>query len=382
MAWTSDAPECEGMSPTAPSAGRTRLWHADRVEAWWWAFVAVNSYGILLFRDWATVPFHFIWIGLSLLYGWRAWSTRATAISLALIAGVTGGTLLADVLSGHQTADELTEVPLMSAVFIAMVFHVRRRVAAQRETERVSEHNLALLERERRLVQDASHVLRTPLTIALGHAELLQRTTEGLAAEDAQVVVDELHRLKRTTDRLLSLARSEQPGFLSRVPLSVQQLVPATANRWRATHPAVGIGSVDDARVTADPDHVTEALDEMIGNAVAHTPDGTPIEVSAARRGAFVVVAVGDRGPGIPPDLAPDLFDRFARGPSPCGRGAGLGLAIVKAISEAHGGRVEVRERAGGGAVFEMWLPLATGEPAAEARPRVEPRAVLTTADD
>ena len=334
------------------------LWHRHQVEIWWWVFVGVNAWGILMLREWATVPFHFIWIGLSLIYGWRVWSIRATAAALGVIVVVTGATLLTDVVTGDQAVDELTEIPLMAAVFIAMVLFVRRSATAQRQTELVSEHNLALLEESRRLVQDASHVLRTPLTIALGHAELLQRTTSDPdAAEDAQVVVDELHRLKKTTDRLLELAKSEQPDFLYRVETSLGHLVETTATRWTGTHSEVQLGPVEDTVAWVDPDRVAEALDEVIGNAIVHTPPGTAISVSAHGEDGQHVIAVSDRGPGVPLEALPGIFDRFAHSTESDHRGVGLGLAIVQAICERHGGVAVVRPRPGGGSVFELRLP-------------------------
>jgi signal transduction histidine kinase len=341
--------------------GRLRtLWSHHQVEIWWWVFVAINVWGIVMLREWATVPFHFIWIGLSLIYGWRVWSIRATAAALAAIVVVTGAALLDDVIAGDQAADELTEIPLMSAVFIAMVFFVRRSEAAQRQTQRVSEHNLALLEESRRLVQDASHVLRTPLTIALGHAELLQRTTSDPdAAEDAQVVVDELHRLKKTTDRLLQLAKSEQPDFLYPVETSLGHLVTTTTTRWIGTHSEVRLGSVEDTVAWVDPDRVAEALDEVIGNAIVHSPQGTPISVSARREDGHHLISVSDRGPGVPDSVMPGIFERFAHSTDSDHRGVGLGLAIVRAICEGHGGSVKVNARPGGGSVFELRLPVS-----------------------
>jgi len=336
-----------------------RGWRHHRIEVGWWIFVGVNAWGILMLREWATVPFHFIWIGLALIYGWRVWTLPSTSAALGVIILVTGLTLGADVVNGDQPADELTEIPLMSAVFVAMVFYARRNVAAQKETERVSEHNLTLLEHGRRFVQDASHILRTPLTIALGYAEVLQRTTvDPGAAEDAQVVIDELTRLKKTTDRLLGLAKSEQPDFLYPVETSVAELVTSVASRWMGTHPAIGLGRVEETVTSVDPDRVVEALDEMISNAVLHTPDGTPIEISARRDGAYQVLSVSDSGPGVPDFLVQAIFDRFAHLRQTGSHGVGLGLAIVKAIAEAHGGDVRVKNRREGGSTFEVWLPL------------------------
>jgi len=335
------------------------FWRQYRVEIGWWVFVLLNVAGILIFREWATVPFHFIWISLSLLYGWRVWTTRATSVALATIIIVTGFSLGADVMSGDQAADELTEIPLMSAVFAAMVLFVRRSVTAREEISRVYEHNVVLLQYARHLIRHASHIVRTPLTIALGHAEILQRTTDDVvAASDAQVVIDELMQLKEITDRLLELATSHQPDFVRPVATSLCEVLTDTCDRWSAKDALVRLGKVDDAVVRLDADRLLEALDELIGNAVAEAPPGAPIEVSARHEDGCEVVAVADRGPGIREDDKKPIFDRFARADGNRKRGARLGLAIVKAITEAHGGSVRVRDRPGGGAVVELRLPL------------------------
>ncbi len=350
------------ISETATSAPRwtAHSWRRHRVDILWWCFVAINAYGIYMLRAWATVPFHFIWIGVSLIYGWRVWSLRVTAISLAVIVVATGVPLLDDVVRGYQEPDELTEIPLMSAVFLVMVLYVQRRVDAQRETERIAARNLALVDQSRILVQNASHALRTPLTVALGHAELLQRSVTGAETTgDARVVVDELTRLKTITDRFLRLAKSEQPDFLYPVETEIGDLVTSTATRWLATHPSIGLGTVHEDVMWVDPDRVAEALDEVIGNAVVHCPPGTPIEVSARRRTHHLLISVSDQGPGIPASMTASVFERFSHGNGTSPRGSGLGLAIVKAITEGHGGTVSARNRDGGGTVVEMELPYA-----------------------
>ena len=333
------------------------VWHEHGVDILWWCFVAINTWAILILRTWATVPFHFIWIGVTLMYGWRVWSMKVTVVSLSVIIVLTGVTLLDDVVRGYQEPDELAEIPLMATVFLVMVLYVQRRVTAQRETEQIAAHNLALVEQSRTLVQNASHVLRTPLTIALGHAELLQQAaTSSEMAEDAHVVVNELTRLKQITDRFLRLAKSEQPDFLYPVETAVGELVSTTVSRWMATRPLVGLGVVESEVMSLDPSRVAEALDELIGNAIVHCPDA-PVEVSGSRRGDQYVIAVADRGPGVPPGMSSSVFDRFTHGTATRPSGAGLGLAIVKAVGEGHGGTVNVRSRRGGGSVFEMALP-------------------------
>jgi two-component system OmpR family sensor kinase len=330
------------------------------VELGWFLFVLFNTAGILVFPEWATVPFHFIWIGLSLLYGWLVWGIRATLAVLAAVVVITGLAMLVDVFRGDQTYDELTEIPLMAIVFLVMVWYVRRNVAAREELGRVSEHNLALLQQERQFIQDASHVLRTPLTIALGHAELMRRTmADPVAAHDSQVIIEELNRLKIVSDRLLTLATTEQPDFVHPVTMPIGDLVTHEWSRWSSTCPTLELGHVVDVSVPLDPARFLEALDELVGNAVQHTPAGTPVKLSAQRRDGWLVVAVADSGPGIPRSEQAWIFDRFARvGGGDRRDGLGLGLAIVKTIAEAHGGSVTVRSEPGHGATFETWLPL------------------------
>jgi signal transduction histidine kinase len=339
---------------------RPRQWlRLHWAEALWAVFVAANTIGILTFGEWATVPFHFIWIGLSLMYGWRVWSTRATGWALASVIVLTGGAMFEEVRLGQQALDELTEIPLMSIVFLVMVWYVRRAVGARELFRRVSEHNMALLRQQRLLVQDASHVLRTPLTIALGHAELFRRTTSDTErASDLDVVIDELKHLKHISDRLLALAALDQPDFLRPVRSRMDDLVIQVWSRWSTTHPEILLGDMVTLEVPHDDLQVREALDELITNAVRHCPPGTKVTVAMSVVDGGVRISVADRGLGIPEDDRSRIFDRFAQAEgSTSRRGVGLGLAFVRAIADAHGGRVSLSHTAGGGSTFALWLP-------------------------
>lgn len=331
------------------------------VEVAWYTFVLINALAIVAFRDWATVPFHFIWIGLSLLYGWRVWNLGTTSAALAVVIAATGATLLYDVLSGEQAADELTEVPLMAVVFAVMVMYVRRSVAAREDFRQVSERNLMLLQQQQQLIQDASHLFRTPLTIALGNAELIERTTtDPDAARDSTIVIDELKRLKAISDRLLGLAATGQPDFVHLVETPILDLVTDAYAHWLPACPAIRLGEIADVSLPLDPARFLDALDELIGNAVAHTPKGTSVVLSVRREDGCVVVAVADRGPGIPRSEQALIFNRFTRINGHGHRNSfGLGLAIVKGIAEAHRGSVVVCSEPGQGAIFELRLPLA-----------------------
>jgi signal transduction histidine kinase len=338
----------------------------NRLRWWdiaWVLFSLANLYAMLLWPDWETVPFHFIWVSLTILYGFRVWKARPTTVILVFVMVLTGTLIWIDVARGITSLDEITEVPLMAAMFVAMVWHARRRLTATEETERVSIANLRLLERERRFVQDASHELRTPITVALGHAELIQRTAKDpTLAEDAAVIADELMRLRRLANRLLLLAGAEDPEFLYLEPVDVETIVVDAVRRWTATPRRWLLGSTEEATVMADADRLEVALDALIENAVNHTVDSDTIEVAIRRRDARAAISVRDTGAGIPaPDLD-QIFARFARadpGRSRHTGNFGLGLSIVKAIVDAHGGEVHVASAVGVETTFEILLPLS-----------------------
>jgi len=351
------------------------------IEIAWGAFACLNLLGMLTFGTWETVPFHFIWVSVTLLYGFRVWKVRSTAWTLTVVMLATATFILIDVSRGVQPLDEVTEVPLMAAMFVAMVWHARRRLSAMEELRRVSEANLSLLERERRFIQDASHELRTPITVALGHAELIERNAgDELLAQDAAVVADELHRLRRLSERLLVLAAAEHPGFLHRSEVDLEPMIVDTVRRWSPTPRRWTLGEIDEATVDADLDRIQLALDALIENAVKHTGPEDSIELALSRQADMAVVVVADTGSGIPPEELDRIFDRFARADPARNRdrgGVGLGLSVVRAIAEAHGGSVRVRSTLGRGSSFELRLPLAPARLGPE-RPEASSRSVET----
>ena len=337
-------------------------WPVAGVDVAWAVFSVLNLAAMVIFSRWETVPFHFIWISLTLLYGFRVWSTKPTAWVLGVVMVTTFTAISWDVWHGAQSVDELNEVPLMAAMFWLMVWHAQRRLAADTERDLVSRENARLLDTLRRFLQDASHQLRTPITIALGHAELLADEMTGRPeARDIQVVVGELDRLRRLGERLLMIAASEDPNFLRPEPVALEDFtlnvlhkwIPTAERRWH-------LGHAEPVLVNADRERLGLAVDALLENAVRHTGDGDVIELSVLRAGdgrtARIIIA--DSGEGIQPGELDRIFERFGTGSQLSGgRGTGLGLVLVRAVARAHGGEVRVRSTPGQGSEFELVLP-------------------------
>jgi signal transduction histidine kinase len=343
------------------------------VDIAWAAFAAANLVAMRLLPSWQTVPFLAIWVSLTLIYGFRLWRLQPTILTLAAVTLATGGIIGVQVLKGQQDADYLAEVPLIALMFLVMVWHGRRRLAAiserlaaMEELQRVSQENLRLLEQQRQFLQDASHELGTPITVALGHAELIERAAaDQSVAADARVVAGELARLRRLTNRLLLLASAGNPDFLQRAPVPVDSLVLDALDRWGPVPRRWRLGEIAEAVVLADLDRLVVALDALLENAVAHTGEGDRIEISVGLEDGFAVFTVTDSGCGIPKGELSRIFGRFARAEPYRSRetgGFGLGLPIVQAIAQAHHGSVRVRSASGQGSTFEMLIPAVLKE--------------------
>jgi signal transduction histidine kinase len=351
------------------------------VDIAWAAFAVANLLAMRLLPSWQTVPFLAIWVSLTLIYGFRLWRLQPTILTLAAVTLATGGIIGVQVLKGQQDADYLAEVPLIALMFLVMVWHGRRRqaaiserLAAMEELQRVSQENLRLLEQQRQFLQDASHELGTPITVALGHAELIERAAADQAvAADARVVAGELARLRRLTNRLLLLASAGNPDFLQRAPVAVDSVVLDALDRWGPVPRRWRLGEVAEATVLADLDRLVVALDALLENAVAHTGEGDLIEIGVRLEDGYAVFTVTDSGCGIPEGELSRIFGRFARAEPYRSReagGFGLGLPIVQAIAQAHHGSVRVHSASGRGSKFEMRIPAVLKHVPAEGAPQ------------
>jgi signal transduction histidine kinase len=350
-----------------------------RADLAWAAFVGLNLLAMQLISEWQTIPFLIIWVSLTAIYGLRLWRMGSALATVLAVTVATGGLIGWQVLDGRQDGDYLAEVPLLAMMFVIMVWHSRRRQAALDEMKRISDHNLLLLDQQRQFLQDASHELGTPIAIALGHAELIERAaTDQDIAADARVTVEELMRMRRLTSRMLLLASADGPAFLRLAQVEAEELVAATLQRWGHVRRNWSVATLDEAVLYGDADRLTIAIDALVENAVDHTTPDDSIELGARMDGDEVVLSVADSGSGIAPGEVDRIFTRFARvdaGRNRTAGGFGLGLAIVKAIAQAHQGSVGVVSTPGEGSVFELRLParsLAASPAEADAQPAPE----------
>lgn len=335
----------------------------------WVVFAGANLAAMRLLPNWQTIPFLAIWVSLTVLYGFRLWRLQPAILTVTAVTLATGGIIGSQVIQGRQDADYLAEVPLIALMFLVMVWHGRRRLAATQErltameeVQRVSAENLRLLERQHLFLLDASHELGTPITVALGHAELIEQAAiDGQVAEDARVVIGELARLRRLAGRLLLLASAPDPGFLNLAPVPADSVVMDALDRWGHVPRCWLLGELAEASILADRDRLAVALDALLENAIAHTDTGDRVELSARIQRGQAIFTVADGGCGIPEADIERIFARFARAQPYRSRqsgGFGLGLPIAQAITQAHHGTVRVRSRPGRGSTFELVIPV------------------------
>jgi len=256
-------------------------------------------------------------------------------------------------------SDPRTEVGQVGAAFNLMLEHVESALRQRQESE----------EKVRQFVADASHELRTPLASIRGYSELTRRT--GLKLPDDIVyalarIESESVRMTALVEELLLLARLDAGHALV---VGTTDLVPLLADAVSDAHAAAPehdwvVETGDEPVVVAgDANRLHQVVGNLLANARVHTPAGTTVTARLETGGDEAVLTIGDDGPGIPPQLKPVLFERFARGDGSRSRatgGTGLGLAIVAAVVEAHGGSVSVHSRPGDNR-FVVRLPLAPG---------------------
>jgi two-component system OmpR family sensor kinase len=286
-------------------------------------------------------------------------------------AAIADGDLSQRVPSGHPD----TEVGQLAAALNGMLAQIESAFAASSESEATARRSE---EQMRRFVADASHELRTPLTSIRGFAELYR---QGAADVDdvprlMRRIEDEGKRMGLLVDDLLLLARLDQERPLEQEPVDMLTLAGDAVHDAQAVAPkrpiTLEVGNTEPPPVVVgDEARLRQVLGNLVGNALTHTPAGTPVTVRVRTEtesaSGVVIVDVVDEGPGMTEEHAARVFERFYRTDASRNRaagGTGLGLAIVAALTAGHGGTVAVETAPGRGTTFQLRLPLTTVAPA------------------
>jgi two-component system, OmpR family, sensor kinase len=252
-----------------------------------------------------------------------------------------------------------TEVGQLAESMNTLLSAVETQFAARLASER----------RMRQFLADASHELRTPLTSIRGYAELARMQREQGHAEVADNLArieSEGTRMSRLVDDLLTLARSDQGSPPQLEPVDIAGILDEAVSGARAAYPQrrIDVSAPAGVIIFGDRDQLLRVVRNLVTNAAVHTrPDG-PISVTARRDGGDVEVRIVDAGPGLPPNEAAHVFERFWRADKARSRvrgGSGLGLAIVASVVAAHGGAVWFESTVEGGSTVTVRLPVGTG---------------------
>jgi len=304
--------------------------------------------------------------GLLLVAAGAAWLARSTLRPLRRVAATatrvshlpldSGAVALAERVPAPDT-DPHTEVGQVGAALNGLLDHVGAALTARHESET----------RVRQFVADASHELRTPLASIRGYAELSRRERDPVPPSVRHAlgrVESEATRMAVLVDDLLLLARLDAGRPLDKEPVDVTRIVVDAVSDAHAAGPD-HIWQLDvpdeSAYVCGDPARLHQVVANLLANARTHTPAGTTVSARVQHVDDEVRVSVDDNGPGIPEALQPNVFARFTRGDSSRSRAAGstgLGLSIVQAVTQAHGGRVDLDSKPGSTS-FRVALPAA-----------------------
>ena len=286
----------------------------------------------------------------------------AFAISAVLVAAMGRGLLM----MGRQLAalvDALERV--QDGDYTARIAEPRQRglQAAARAFNAMATRLEATDVRRRVFLADLAHELRTPISVIRGQLEALRDGVYPPDAEHVEPALAQAATLERLVEDVRVLGLAETGSLpLDREPVEPAVLVNETLAAFRARADAAEVRLVAELppalpTVSLDPARIRGVLANLVSNALDHTPAGGRITVAVSVGAGSLSIAVSDTGPGIPADLLPHVFDRFARGPG--STGSGLGLAIARDVVVAHGGTITAGNANGGGAVVRMMLPMS-----------------------
>ncbi len=275
-------------------------------------------------------------------------------LPLAIPGGATGVLVLAGLSATRSRDPAWRRLSEAAARLTALAIGCERLFLQAAESRQQADH----AQLRATLLAGVSHDLRTPLTAISGLAQQLADDPDPERRATAQTIAEQADRLATTVRNLLELTRLGSGSVVPRrVALAAEDVI-ATAIasvRPRAHGRVFTVSAEDSPPVAADETLLHTALINLLDNALVHTTG--PIDVAATGSPEGVLLTVADRGPGVPAEERKRIFEAWQRGPGAVPGGAGLGLALVRAIAQAHGGRVEVEDRVGGGAVFRLTMP-------------------------
>ncbi|TMF95594.1 MAG: HAMP domain-containing histidine kinase [Chloroflexi bacterium] len=334
--------------------------------------------------DWPEGRFHGQFIVLAIpLTDVQSTLSQLLAQEAVISAGVIGGTLVlallivqlglrplrrmgavaGEIAAGDysrrvEPATPRTEIGRLGLALNAMLTQIEAAFAQRTASER----------RLRRFIADASHELRTPLTSIRGYSEMLRRGASE-SPSDAELarrrIEEESVRMSTLVDDMLLIARLDQGRPIDSRPVDLQVIARDAAADARAVAPQreITLDAPERVLVAGDDTRLRQVVGNLVRNALVHTPSTTPVEIEVTTQNGTAQLSVADHGPGLPAADRDRIFEPFYRADASRSRdsgGAGLGLSIVSAVVAAHGGKIEVRETEGGGATFDVRLPLVS----------------------
>lgn len=312
----------------------------------WYVGAGACLVAMILFPARETIPFHLIWIGLSLVYGFALWRPIELAATVIVVSVVTGTILVHHAVTGYIHWQEVFEVPLSVVLIIVIAAHIRRRQSALTELAAVADLDRKQAELRQDLMRQISHELRTPITVARGYTELVrERAGDPEIAEDTQVVLEELDKLSDISRRLISMIQMD--GRYAREPVELDAALERIVRRWIPAADREWSVRSSKGQVLANRDRLEAALDCLLDNAVKFTRPGDHIGVTGAIDRQSWSVEISDSGPGM---------EGTSGHPA---SGSGLGLATVRAVVESWDGTVTLHGREGGGTVATLRFPVS-----------------------
>lgn len=272
-----------------------------------------------------------------------------------LVAWVTAGRVLYPLRLLTKMAHSITESDMTQRIPVQGKDEIAELTTTVNE---MLDRLQAAFDSQKEFLKDASHELRTPITVIQGHLEMLKYHPEKEAT--IALVMDELERMSRLVNDLLLLAKAERSDFLRLKPEELDWLTEeiylkarGLADRdWRLESKGL-------SPIMVDRQRLTQAMMNLVQNAIRHTKPGSAITLGSSVKGDYAYLWVRDTGEGIAPDDQKRIFERFVRATGDLhSEGYGLGLSIVAAITQSHGGRVEIVSQVGQGSTFTIVLPL------------------------